>query len=206
MKRIFFIISLIIIYAPLSAQEEEIKSYTELSSAPEEEEEEKVIKVEVVKNTSFELADTFGDHEIRLNFFDLLIVPGFHLYYEKIIDQNSSAGIALFARLKDETIHRNFAISPYYRIYFLNRRDYGAKGLFVETFASLASVDDAIRESINITRFSVGLTLGRKWISRQGYTYEPFIGFGRYLDGHSNGENSNDPGHLRFGFSLGKRF
>ena len=205
----------------VNAQEQKVPAIPEIPSITEEQEEEKVVKVEIVKNTSFEAADSFGNNEIRVNFFDLLVLPGFHGYYEKIIDENSSYGTGLFINFSDnlssDVVHRRFAISPYYRLYFLNRKDYGAKGLFVELFSSFASAknmnDDNLYDVIyddfddrdNIFRVSVGATIGRKWITRSGYTFEPFIGVGRYLDSQdSNGDNPE--AHLRLGFSIGKRY
>ncbi|MFL2584163.1 MAG: hypothetical protein ACJ0PZ_00030 [Flavobacteriaceae bacterium] len=207
MKSIFFSISFLFLFSTVFAQEQ-----------PEE----KVIKVEIVKDSSFEAADSFGDNELRINFFDLLVLPGFHGYYEKIIDENSSFGTGLFINFSDDLtsdiVHRRFALSPYYRLYFLNRRDYGAKGLFVELFTSFASAKDMyddddsdnfysdnLDDRDNIFRLSVGATFGRKWITRSGYTFEPFIGVGRYLDNHSKNE-INPVAHFRFGFSVGKRY
>lgn len=206
MKPIFFTIICLFLLTTLTAQEQE---------------EEKIIKVEIVKNSSFEAADSFGNNEFRVNFFDLLVLPGFHGYYERIIDENSSYGTGLFINFSDnlssDIVQRRFAISPYYRLYFLNRKDYGAKGLFVELFGSFASAKDMDDDDLydvyyddfddrdNIFRFSVGATIGRKWITRSGYTFEPFIGVGRYLD--SQGSNGGNPeAHLRLGFSIGKRY
>ena len=206
MKTIFLSIICLFLLTTLTAQEQE---------------DEKVIKVEIVKNSSFEAADSFGNNELRVNFFDLLVLPGFHGYYERIIDENSSYGTGLFINFSDnlssDIVQRRFAISPYYRLYFLNRRDYGAKGLFVELFSSFASAKDMDDDDLydvyyddfddrdNIFRVSVGATIGRKWITRSGYTFEPFIGIGRYLDSQdSNG--GNPEAHLRLGFSIGKRY
>ena len=205
----------------MNAQGQEVPAFPESSSITEEQGEEKVIKVEIVKDTSFEAADTFGNNEFRVNFFDLLILPGFHGYYERIIDENSSYGTGVFINFSDnlssDIVHRRFALSPYYRLYFLNRRDYGAKGLFVELFGSFASAKDMDDNDLydvyyddfddrdNIFRFSVGATIGRKWITRSGYTFEPFIGVGRYLDSHGSSDR-NPEAHLRLGFSIGKRY
>ena len=206
MKPIFLSITCLFLFTTLTAQEQD---------------EEKVIKVEIVKNSSFEAADSFGNNEFRVNFFDLLVLPGFHGYYERIIDENSSYGTGLFINFSDnlssDIVQRRFAISPYYRLYFLNRKDYGAKGLFVELFSSFASAKDMDDDDLydvfyddfddrdNIFRVSVGATIGRKWITRSGYTFEPFIGVGRYLDSQdSNG--GNPEAHLRLGFSIGKRY
>jgi len=206
--------------AAINAQEQEVPVVPEVPSITQEQEEEKVIKVEIVKDSSFEAADTFGSNEIRVNFLDLLLFPAFHGYYEKIIDENSSFGTGLFVNfgesLSSDVVQRRFAISPYYRLYFLNRRDYGTKGIFVEAFSSLATskdndddnydaMTDTYTDRANIFRFSIGVTFGRKWISRSGYTYEPFVGVGRYLDNRS-ANGSNPEAHFRFGFSIGKRY
>ncbi len=201
----------------MNAQEQEVPAITGVPSITEEQEEEKVYKVEIVKNSSFEAANSYGNNELRVNFFDLLVLPGFHGYYEKIIDENSSYGTGLFINFSDnlssDIVQRRFAISPYYRLYFLNRKDYGAKGLFVELFSSFASSKDMndyglyndFDDRDNIFRVSVGATIGRKWITRSGYTFEPFIGVGRYLD--SQGSNGGNPeAHVRLGFSVGKRY
>ena len=221
MKRILSFACIFFILVVVNAQEQKVPAIPEVPSITEEQEEEKVVKVEIVKNTSFEAADSFGNNEFRVNFFDLLVLPGFHGYYEKIIDENSSYGTGLFINFSDnlssDVVHRRFAISPYYRLYFLNRKDYGAKGLFVELFSSFASaknmnddnLDDVIYDDFddrdNIFRVSVGATIGRKWITRSGYTFEPFIGVGRYLDSQDSNDD-NPEAHLRLGFSIGKRY
>ena len=112
-------------------------------------------------------------------------------------------------------VQRRFAISRYYRLYFLNRRDFGANGIFVEGFSSFASFKDSDNdkydvltesyvERSNIFRFSIGFSSGRKWISRSRYNYEPFVGVSRYLDNRSS-NGINPEANLRFGFSIGKR-
>jgi hypothetical protein len=66
MKTHLLSIIALFLFAPLCAQEES---------------EEKIIQVEIVKNSSFEAADTFGNNELRVNFLDLLLFPAFHGYY-----------------------------------------------------------------------------------------------------------------------------
>ena len=87
----------------------------------------------------------------------------------------------------------------------------------MELFGSFASAKDMDDNDLydvyyddfddrdNIFRFSVGATIGRKWITRSGYTFEPFIGVGRYLDSHGSSDR-NPEAHLRLGFSIGKRY
>jgi len=193
MKRLLFFIPIFFMLAAVNAQEQEVPAVSEVPSESETKEEEKIIKVEVVKNSSFESAESYGDNEIKLVVSDIITVPGIHFFYEKIIDSNSSYGVGILAAIDEEGIfgvNRQFAISPFYRMYFLNRQDFGAKGTFVELFSSFARVQNYERgqfffgrESDEVySRFSIGASIGKKWITRRGYAIETFIGCGRYLD------------------------
>ena len=108
----------------------------------------------------------------------------------------------------------NFHISPYYRVYFLNREDYGAGGLFAEVFSSIGETEyesyeyEGLREVyVNNKQIQVsfGASIGKKWINRKGYSFEWQIGMGRFLGGE-NENSSMQRTHGRFGFSVGKRF
>ena len=201
--------------ASVNAQEEEVQEVPEVLSISEDKEEEKVIKVEIVKNSSFESPEVLGEREIKLVVTDILFVPGLHGYYEKIVDENSSFGFGVLTALDDSVVgvNRRFAFSPFYRLYFLNRQDFGAQGTFVELFSSFASVknfefDDLFigsNDDSTVFRFSLGATLGKKWVTRNGYTYETFVGAGRYLD-NKDEIGDNPQTHIKLGLSIGKRF
>ena len=215
MKGILFFIPIFFILASVNAQEEEVPEVPEVPSISEDKEEEKVIKVEIVKNSSFESPEVLGEREIKLVVTDILFVPGLHGYYEKIVDENSSFGFGVLTALDDSVVgvNRRFAFSPFYRLYFLNRQDFGAQGTFVELFSSFASVknfefDDLFigsNDDSTVFRFSLGATLGKKWVTRNGYTYETFIGAGRYLD-NKDEIGDNPQTHIKLGLSIGKRF
>jgi hypothetical protein len=216
MKRLLFFIPIFFMLAAVNAQEQEVPAVPEVPSISEDKEEEKVIKVEVVKNSSFESADTYGDKEIKLVVSDIITVPGFHFYYEKIIDSNSSYGVGILAAIDEEGlfgVNRQFAISPFYRIYFLNRQDFGAKGTFVELFSSFARVQNYERGQFlfgresdeTYSRFSIGASIGKKWITRGGYSIETFIGLGSYLDDIDD-IGDNPGGHFKLGLAVGRRF
>lgn len=168
---------------------------------------EEPVQVEIVKDSSHEFADPIGKHELRVNMLDLLVSPALHLYYERVIDASNGYGVSLFVDLKNNNVYfQNFSLNPYYRFYFLNRTDYGARGLFVEAFSSLASVnfheEFGIYEDKDTFQISLGMSVGRKWVNSSGFTFEAFIGFGRYL------LDTPKPieVHGRFGLSIGKRF
>lgn len=167
---------------------------------------EEISKVEV-KNL-FEEVDFSEKNEIRLNALDLIIHPALSISYERISNESNSYGVSLFANFGDhDATYQNFSITPYYRFYFLNRKDYGANGLFVEAFSTFSSVDFDSYYNANSNEFqiSMGVSLGRKWVNYNGFTFETFIGVGRYFLKNSNDKYTPET-HGRFGITIGKRF
>jgi hypothetical protein len=172
-----------------------------------QEENDQITKVEIVKDSSNEYASAYGKHEIRLNALDLVVHPAFHIYYERIVNESNGYGVSLFANFgEDNTTYHNFALTPYYRFYFLNRKDFGAGGMFVEVFSSFSSANFHDFRSGNKDKdefqFSMGIGLGKKWVNRNGFSFEAFAGFGRYFNKVDNGPE----GHERIGLAIGKRF
>lgn len=180
--------------------------------AQEETYDEEVTKVEIVKDSSFDYADSYGSHEIRLNALDLVVHPAIHIYYERIVDSSNGYGVSVFANFGDnEATYQNFAVTPYYRFYFLNRKDFGASGLFIEVFSSFASVnfdeyyyDEIYHKSEDEFQFSMGVGIGKKWVNRNGFSFEVSAGFGRYFSKSDSGYEPD--GHGRIGLAIGKRF
>ena len=85
-------------------------------------EDEKVTKVEVVNQ--FDEVEVHEKNEIRLNALDLIMHPALSLSYERILNESNGYGVSLFANFGDhDATYQNFSITPYYRFYFLNRKD-----------------------------------------------------------------------------------
>lgn len=170
---------------------------------------EEITKVEIVKDSSTEYSEAYGKHEIRINALDLVAHPAIHIYYERVVDESNGYGVSGLVNFGDhDATYQNFAITPYYRFYFLNRKDFGASGLFVEVFSSFSSVDFDENSSTqsNEFQFSMGIGLGKKWVNRNGFTFEAFLGLGRYFINNKNQNNYQPEAHGRFGLSIGKRF
>ena len=189
MKKILFYSAILLIAFGVYAQEEDIT------------------KVEIVKDSSKEYAQAYGKPEIRLNALDLVVHPALHVYYERVVDESNGYGVSLFANFgDDETTYQEFALTPYYRFYFLNRKDFGASGMFVEVFSSFASVNfhkySTRFKDEGEFQFSMGLSLGKKWVNRNGFSFEAFAGVGRYFAS----EDGAPDAHGRFGLAIGKRF
>ncbi|RZS93526.1 hypothetical protein [Aquimarina brevivitae] len=144
-------------------------------------------------------------HEIRLDASELIIFPALELNYEYVISKYSGAGIGLSYSFDDGySEYQKFSIHPYYRQYFFNKKDFGARGLFVEGLLKIAGGEDS-RSSMEIEEdwFNVGagLVVGQKWVSENGFVFEIHFGGGRYFD-----ENEDrGQGFLRGGILIGYR-
>ena len=197
MKRILFFIPVFFLLASVDAQEQEVPALPEVPSISEDKEEEKVIKVEVVNDSSFDAAYPKGENELRVNALSFLTVTDINIFYEKILNRSSSFGLSMFINGGDDVgdiTERKFAINPYYRFYFFNSKEYGARGFFVEGFSSFASLES---ESFQV---SLGMSIGQKWVNTHGFSLELFLGLSRYIT------NSDNELYVPAGIAIGKRF
>ena len=172
-----------------------------------------VRKVEVIKSdTQIEnLNKLLGQNEIKIDFLDFIIFPALTLGYEKNRNSSTAYGATMFINFDTDLgseWNDKFAITPYYRFYFLESQDYGGYGVFAEIFTKFSSAK--IENYSNLKRksytdISQGLAVGRKWINRKGFTFELMFGVGRNLlyDEDVNGMNTAT---IRSGVSIGKRF
>ena len=149
-------------------------------------------------------------HEIRLDIFQLIVLPGIDVSYEHYIDDLSSWGITGFINFDSEFSEayrfQHFEISPYYRLYFKSKKANNS-GFFVQPFLSLTSgeydhyiEDYNIDALINNTDSGVkdffglagGAVIGRKWVNQKRYTFEIHAGVGRYFAFESKGNAYRD--------------
>lgn len=156
-----------------------------------------------------------GRDEIKMNILNLIAFKYLDASYERVIDEESSFGVAALINLgNDDDIfeyQRKFSITPYYRRYF--SKGY-AKGFFVEGFGMINQSSDEFFNDFNefgepngftaetYTDFAFGVSLGGKFISKRGFVAEVYGGIGRNL------LNSNNAVEVvgRGGISLGFRF
>jgi len=172
-----------------------------------------VQKVEVVKSdTQIEnLNELLGQNEIKVDFLDFILFPALTLGYEKNRNSSTAYGATMFINFDTELgseWNDKFAITPYYRFYFLESQDYGGYGVFAEIFTKISSAkieNYSNLERKSYTDISPGLAVGRKWINRKGFTFELMFGVGRNLlyDEDTNGMSTAT---IRSGVSIGKRF
>jgi len=155
-------------------------------------------------------------HELRIDAIEGLIVPAIDISYEYVISKYSGVGASINIGLSsdgDLDIPQDFAITPYYRQYFFNREDYGAKGFYAEGLLQYATGDDiffnfdeiagiSTETSRDWSQFGIGFAVGQKWVSRNGFVVELSLGGGRYI----GGEDFAPGGFFRGGASVGYRF
>jgi len=172
-----------------------------------------VQKVEVVKSDTQidNLNELLGQNEIKVDFLDFILFPALTLGYEKNRNSSTAYGATMFINFDTELgseWNDKFAITPYYRFYFLESQDYGGYGVFAEIFTKISSAkieNYSNLERKSYTDISPGLAVGRKWINRKGFTFELMFGVGRNLlyDEDTNGMSTAT---IRSGVSIGKRF
>ena len=149
-------------------------------------------------------------HEIKINAFVLLTFSQIEASYEYLLNDESSVGVSVLIGFGNNNLpqDRLFSLAPYYRRYFSNRF---ARGFFIEGFGMLHNhrIDNDYYdfngnnfESIeDVTGFSLGISVGGKFVSKKGFTTEISLGIGR-----SMGRNDSIEAVARGGVSLGYRF
>jgi hypothetical protein len=157
-------------------------------------------------------------HEFRIDVLEGLVVPALDISYEYVLSKYSGVGASINIAFDDDDdidFNQNFAFTGFYRQYFFNKKDYGARGFFAEGLLQYASGDtdtifsftdqgDVISQSSESwNKFGVGVSIGQKWVSRNGFVLELSLGGGRYLGGD---DDFSPEGFFRGGVSFGYRF
>ena len=159
----------------------------------------------------FDISET----ELRINALALLVGPALDISYERVLSSSSGVGASLLLNFGGDNYgSQELALSPFYRFYFFDQKDYGARGLFAEAFSSFSLVEPyadwvelpdgsySEKDPGNEFQWSIGFAAGRKWINQKGFSFEIFLGIGRYLLSTA----ATDQVHPRLGASFGKRF
>lgn len=172
--------------------------------------------------------DTTGRNEFRIGTIHALTLS-LNANYERILDKYSGFGVSLTIYNNSEInreinngnnlfssgTNNSFILSPYYRFYFSEKKEYGAHGFFIEGFTALVSGEDwridynngFINNKVNRESFTtgaLGFGAGKKWVNHKGFVFEFMLGVGR---GFSRDNLNNEPRFLIKGdISIGYRF
>ncbi len=168
--------------------------------------------------------DVEKKYELKLNAFNLIAFAALDISYEKLINTNSSFGVAVFYNFSDYAdddiaYPKKFSVTPYYR-WFFSEYDY-AQGFFVEGFGMLNTYQDYYNNYDSYdynnnydrietqTGFALGISVGGKIVLTEGFTAEVLLGIGRNLIKEESDDNDyyfQNEVVARFGISLGYRF
>ena len=165
--------------------------------------------------------DVDKKYELKINAFNLIGLAALDLSFERLINAESSYGVAVFYRftdINDDDIAfpKKFSLTPYYRWFFSESTF--ARGFFVEGFGMLNTYQDyysnydnnGFYNGIDIkdqTGFALGISVGGKFVTKGGFTTEINLGVGRNLIKNENEDNFFEFDIVgRFGISLGYRF
>lgn len=145
-------------------------------------------------------------HEFTFGAVKLLAGPIVELNYEYIFREDFTFGTSILVNGRnDNDWEEDFSVTPFARFYFQERKEFAAKGFFVEGFAKYSNGRNNDYGNENKQRYnaaSLGLAGGFKLINRTGFVLEIVAGGGRTL-----GESKNAPDFIfRGDINLGYRF
>jgi hypothetical protein len=155
--------------------------------------------------------DLVAQNEIKANGL-ILLFGAAEIAYERNLNAQSSAGVSVLVPFVDEDDidwNINYYVSPYYRLFFGKKY---AAGFFVEGFGMLNSKErerysDSGNEFLgveDVTDFGLGIGLGGKWVTKNGFVFEINGGLSRNLFNNSDYSGGEITGKI--GFNLGYRF
>lgn len=136
------------------------------------------------------LTCTFGQaqNEIKIDLFDGLVLKSIEVSYEHFLNEESSLGISAFFNLDENasfSYNESTMFTPYFRHHFPSRTNWN---LFGEAFVGINSGDKEIKvdgDSNNTfedyTDAAIGVAIGSKYVSPQGFVIDLYIGLGRNL-------------------------
>jgi len=161
-------------------------------------------------------------HEIKINALSLIAFEWVDISYEYLINKESSVVIGTLFSFNSDTFldnYKTFSLTPYYRRYF--SKEY-AKGFFIEGFGMFNrykvtskhykynnddyGYNDYTTSTKYLNNIAVGVSVGGKFVTENGFVAEIYLGFARNFIKHSAKYDYDNKIVGRGGISLGYRF
>lgn len=158
----------------------------------------------------------FKRNELKINA-PFLVAGALEIDYEKLLNEESGVGVSVFLGLDDE-VDKKFSVAPYYRFYFGKKP---AAGFFVDGFGmfNISKPEPYLFSYYDVTQgyyyksapektiadFALGFSIGAKWITTRGFTFELKRGIGRNLFDNKN-DFYNNEFVFNGGLNIGYRF
>ncbi|MDT4872512.1 hypothetical protein FQZ97_1076980 [compost metagenome] len=187
MKKLLFIALILICFLPAFAQ-----------------------KTDTLRTTIQKEAEALGhggNNELKFNL--AMAIAGMpEISYERLLEDNMGLGVSVMAGL-DKDSEYNFSLTPHFRLYFGQKK---ANGFFIEGNATVVDFSDRSMDYITLkddiryksyTKFGFGAAAGAKFLTRNGFLGEIYMGASR-LFGVSSA--SSYEVISRAGITIGKRF
>jgi hypothetical protein len=161
--------------------------------------------------SAFSQTDTInsGKNEIKINL--LYFIPEIaEITYERALTSESAIGLSASYWFSDD-FNIKFIANPYFRLYFGEK--YTTSGFFIEASAGILSVDEnrvefgpngfTVSTEDNVIYGGAGVAAGAKFLTKNGFIGEAYIGIGRVFGSENSFSVETYP---RLGILLGKRF
>ena len=130
---------------------------------------------------SQENSEKIKTNEVSLDWLDLALFRTIDVSYEYV--KNADWGFGATTRYnfdKDNPFDEKYSVTPFFRYYFFNKKDYGSKGFYAESFLKLYGGDDYYTEK-TFFEAALGIGLGFKYVSKRGFVLDLNLGGGRPL-------------------------
>lgn len=158
-----------------------------------------------------------GNNELKINLLNSILgMP--EISYEHLLADNMGVGASAFVGLNNDIdLDFKFGFVPHFRVYFGQKK---ASGFFIEGNAGIITVKERYfnyeylvssyyspetnyesTKEVSKTNFGLGAAAGAKFLTRNGFLGEVYLGLGRFL-----GENNSIEAYPRIGITIGKRF
>lgn len=155
-------------------------------------------------------------HELRIDAIEAIASEKIEINYEYVFSKYSGIGgyVSYDFDQNDYVEDQVFAIGGFYRQYFFNRKDFGARGLYAEGLMQYGYFEDKefrfdfdtqreLEDDLQYSAFGIGFALGQKWVSSNGFILEISAGVGRNF---GNQDYRETDVFFRGGILVGYRF
>jgi hypothetical protein len=150
-----------------------------------------------------------GNNEIKVNLLNAVIgIP--EISYERLVGDNMGVGLSVLVGVGNDLDYYQFGATPHFRVYFGAKK---ASGFFVEANTAIYSLRErnylvyfnnsgnSFSYRSSQTAFGLGAAAGGKFLTRNGFLGEAYLGLGRFF-----GDAAIIDAYPRVGITIGKRF
>jgi len=139
-------------------------------------------------------------NELKIGGIHLLALR-FNATYEYLHSKDFTYGSSILIGQGSDL--ESFSITPFMRFYFQETKEYGAHGFYLEIFAKYLNGNKISingNGNGNYSASALGLSVGKKWVNKNGFVVETLFGAGRVIAGTTNSPDLVLRGDLFIGY------